>query len=461
MADLDSTQTKISFRTAVAYWLKLGLMSFGGPAGQIAMMHQELVDKRHWISEKRFLNALNYTLLLPGPEAQQLATYMGWLMHGLWGGLIAGVLFVLPAFVILVALSWGYMAYGDVSWVAAVFDGIQPAVLAIVLVAVYRLASRVLHHRLLWSIALASFIGIAVFQLPFPLIILLALMTGLLLSRVAPKILQTPLSSQSYETASNEALIGDETHLPHTQFHWRRFVMICLVALIVWLGGLAGLVLLSGQSDIWQAFWVQLAWFFTKAAWLTFGGAYAVLPYVYQGAVEHYGWLTAPQMMDGLALGETTPGPLIMVVTFIGFVAGWGQMAWTDMSPFMNGLVAAAIVTCFSFLPSFLLILAGAPLMESGRENVRLKGLLTAVSAALVGVMLNLAVFFGYHVLWSQLPTLSSGFAGWLGVEWFALGIVLLALWLMLTRHWGFISVIALSALLGVVQMILTQLQVA
>lgn len=441
------SQSKIPFLTALLYWLKLGLISFGGPAGQISLMHQELVEKRRWISEKRFLNALNYTMLLPGPEAQQLATYMGWLMHGTRGGLAAGLLFILPAFLLLVLLSWGYLLFGQVSWVVSVFYGIKPAVFAIVVVAISRLAGRVLHHAALWALAVTSFILIAIFNLPFPLIMLLALLAGLVLMRASPMMLQPPVTSRQALASDSDVLIGDETYLEHTRFCWQKLFKIVMIFFSIWVAALLALVGWTGSVD---SALMQMAWFFTKAAWLTFGGAYAVLPYVYQGAVEHFQWLTAPQMIDGLALGETTPGPLIMIVTFIGFVGGWGQVAMSEASPFVNGVLAASVVTFFSFLPSFLLILAGAPLVEAGRQNTRLKGLLTVISAALVGVMLNLAVFFGYHVFWPNQPSLSGGLQEWLVIDPVALAISALALWLLFKRQWGFIPVIGLCAGLGV-----------
>lgn len=441
----------IPFLTALLYWLKLGFISFGGPAGQISLMHQELVERRRWISEKRFLNALNYTLLLPGPEAQQLATYMGWLMHGTVGGLAAGLLFILPAFFLLVLLSWVYLTYGHLAWITAIFYGIKPAVFAIVVVAVYRLASRVLHHAVLWWLAIGAFFAIAVFNLPFPLIMLAALSMALILSFVAPRVLEAKPVSASMGDSIEKALIDDDTVLAHTKFHWRKLLHIVLLGIAIWASAMAGLIVWTG--DVNSAL-VQMGWFFTKAAWLTFGGAYAVLPYVYQGAVEHFAWLTAPQMMDGLALGETTPGPLIMIVTFIGFVGGWGQEALPTVSPFLNGLLAAGVVTFFSFLPSFLLILAGAPLVEAGRENAKLKGLLTAISAALVGVMLNLAVFFGYHVFWPHAPKLFENLDGWLAIDPIALGISALAIGLLFWKQWGFIPVILLSAALGLVTLL-------
>ena len=297
-------------REAFAYWLKLGFISFGGPAGQIAIMHEELVERRRWISENRFLHALNYCMLLPGPEAQQLATYIGWLMHRTWGGIVAGGLFVLPSFFILVALSWVYMAFGNVPVIAGLFYGIKPAVTALVVHAAYRVGSRALKNAWLWSIAAAAFVAIFALNLPFPLIVLAAGLIGYFGGRYAPDKFRTGGGHGQAAKAFGPAVIDDHTPTPpHARFTWARFGMVLMVFLALWLAAIGALIALCG----WNAVLTQMAWFFTKAALLTFGGAYAVLPYVYQGAVDHYQWLTAAQMIDGLALGETTPGPLIMV----------------------------------------------------------------------------------------------------------------------------------------------------
>ncbi|MEI8325731.1 MAG: chromate efflux transporter, partial [Betaproteobacteria bacterium] len=309
-----------TFGEAFAYWLKLGFISFGGPAGQIAIMHEDLVERKRWISEKRYLHALNYCMLLPGPEAQQLATYIGWLMHRTWGGLVAGGLFVLPSLFILMGLSWMYMAYGDVPAVAGVLYGIKPAVTAIVVSAAYRIGSRALKNGLLWGIAVAAFVAIFAFNLPFPLIVLAAGVTGYLGGRFAPDKFTVGGGHGKGGKSAGPAVIDDNTPTPsHAVFTWARFWKILTVFFGIWLAAVGALTLLFG----WDAVLTQMAWFFTKAALMTFGGAYAVLPYVYQGAVEQFQWLTAPQMIDGLALGETTPGPLIMVVSFVGFAGGW------------------------------------------------------------------------------------------------------------------------------------------
>jgi len=392
----------VSFGEAFRFWLKLGFISFGGPAGQIAIMHQELVERRRWISEKRFLHALNYCMLLPGPEAQQLATYLGWLMHRTWGGVIAGLLFILPSLFLLILLSWIYLAYGHVPAIAGVLYGIKPAVTAIVLFAAYRIGSRALKNSLLWALAALAFVAIFALDVPFPLIVLIAACLGAIGGRIAPDKFAVGghgSAKQSY----GPALIDDDTPAPeHARFRWLQLLKIVAAGLVLW-GGMMGW--LCGQYG-WNGALTQMGWFFTKAALLTFGGAYAVLPYVYQGAVEHYHWLNATQMIDGLALGETTPGPLIMVVTFVGFLGGWSQLPFGSDTLLIGGIVAAAVVTYFTFLPSFLFILAGGPLVESTHGNLKFTAPLSAITAAVVGVILNLAVFFAWHVFWPQ------GFAG-------------------------------------------------
>ncbi len=393
----------VRFTEAVAFWLKLGLISFGGPAGQISIMHEELVANRRWISERRFLHALNYCMVLPGPEAQQLATYIGWLLHRTWGGIVAGALFVLPSLLILVALSWVYVAFGDVPVVAGLFYGIKPAVTAIVLQAAYRIGSRALKNAWLWGIAAAAFVAIFVLKAPFPLIVLAAAIVGYCGGRLAPEKFAVGGGHGAARASYGPALIDDDTPTPeHAQFRWSRLALVCAAGGVLWL---VPMVLLAAAFG-WHHTLTQMGWFFTKAALLTFGGAYAVLPYVYQGAVDHYGWLTPEQMIDGLALGETTPGPLIMVVAFVGFVGGYAKALFGPDTLFLAGAVAATLVTWFTFLPSFLFILAGGPLVESTHGNLGFTAPLTAITAAVVGVVLNLALFFAYHVLWPD------GFAG-------------------------------------------------
>jgi chromate transporter len=389
----------VSFWQALKFWFKLGFISFGGPAGQIAIMHEELVVRRRWLSEKRFLHALNYCMVLPGPEAQQLATYIGWLMHKTRGGIAAGALFVLPSLLILIGLSWIYIALGHVTWVAGFFYGIKPAVTAIVLQAAYRIGSRALKNNLLWAIAAASFVAIFAMNVPFPFIVLAAVVIGFVGGRISPESFSVGGGNAAVQTAFGPALIDDHTPTPaHALFSWKRFMQVLLAGAVLWLVPMGYLVMNNG----WDHTLTQMSWFFTKAALLTFGGAYAVLPYVNQGAVEQFGWVTATQMMDGLALGETTPGPLIMVVAFVGFVGGYVKAILGPDSLFLAGALAATLVTWFTFLPSFIFILAGGPFVESTHNDLKFTAPLTAITAAVVGVILNLALFFGYHTLWPQ-----------------------------------------------------------
>jgi chromate transporter len=389
----------VSFWQAFMFWLKLGFVSFGGPAGQIALMHEELVVRRKWLSEKRFLHALNYCMLLPGPEAQQLATYIGWLMHKTRGGIAAGVLFVLPSLFLLIGLSWLYIAYWQVTWVAGLFYGIKPAVAAIVLQAAYRIGSRVLQNNLLWAIAAASFVAIFALNVPFPLIVLAAALIGFVGGRLSANSFQVGGGQGAASQSSGSAIIDDDTPTPsHAIFTWKRLWQVLLAAAVLWLVPMGLLVLQFG----WDHTFTQMSWFFTKAALLTFGGAYAVLPYVFQAAVEQFGWVTVTQMMDGLALGETTPGPLIMVVAFVGFVGAYAQALLGPDSLFLAGALAATLVTWFTFLPSFVFILAGGPFVESTHNDLKFTAPLTAITAAVVGVILNLALFFGYHTMWPQ-----------------------------------------------------------
>ncbi len=360
-------------------------------------MHEELVERRRWISENRFLHALNYCMVLPGPEAQQLATYIGWLMHRTWGGVVAGGLFVLPSLAILIALSWLYMAFGHVPAVAGLFYGIKPAVTALVLHAAWRIGSRTLKNAWLWGIAVAAFVAIFALQAPFPLIVLAAGAVGWLGGRKAPDKFKAGGAHGRAAANFGPALIADDTPTPaHALFTWTRFRRVLLVCIGLWLCAVGALVATWG----WHAALTQMAWFFSKAALLTFGGAYAVLPYVYQGAVGHYHWLTATQMIDGLALGETTPGPLIMVVAYVGFIGGWTQALFGPGHLLLAGAVAACVVTFFTFLPSFFFILLGGPFIESTHGNLRFTAPLTGITAAVVGVIVNLAVFFAWHVLW-------------------------------------------------------------
>jgi chromate transporter len=420
----------VTFREALKFWWRLGWISFGGPAGQIAIMHEELVTRRRWISEKRFLHALNYCMVLPGPEAQQLATYIGWLMHGTRGGIAAGALFVLPSLFILVALSWIYLAFGHRPLLAAILWGIKPAVVAIVLAAAWRIGKRALKNALLWALAGLSFICLSVLQLPFPAIVLGAAVIGALGGRLRPGLFRSGSGHGTAQRAHAPALIDDHTPSPpHARPEQGRLLRYLLVGLLLG-GSVLGLLLALEQG---AGLLTGLALFFSKAALLTFGGAYAVLPYVTQAAVAHYHWLTTAQMMDGLALGETTPGPLIMIVAFVGFVAGWSvDSLWA--------VAGACVATFFTFLPSFLFILIGGPLVEASHNELRLTAPLTAITAAVVGVILSLALFFARHVLWQETA----------GADWAALAITVAALVALLRFEANIIRLILACALAGV-----------
>ena len=428
----------VSFSEAFFYWLKLGFISFGGPAGQISMMHQELVEKRRWISEHRFLHALNYTMVLPGPEAQQLATYIGWLMHGVWGGIAAGVLFVIPSLFILITLTWIYLVYGDVPAVEGILYGIKPAVTAIVVFAAYRIGSRALQNNVLRAMAVLAFIAIFALKIPFPYIVLMAGIIGYVGSHIAPDKFRAGGHHAGSEDSYGPALIDDDTPIPaHARFKWSRLIMFAAVGLFI--GAAAMAMLVSNYG--WQGTLTQMGWFFTKAALVTFGGAYAVLPYVYQGGVEQYGWLTGTQMIDGLALGETTPGPLIMVVAFVGFVGGWTKEIFGPEMLLVAGAAGASVATLFTFLPSFLFILLGGPAVEATRGDVKFTAPLTGITAAVVGVVLNLATFFAYHVLWPE------GFDA--AFEWFSAVIGAAAFVALFRYKVGIVPVIGACAAVG------------
>lgn len=392
-----STSPGVSFPEALRFWLKLGFVSFGGPAGQIAIMHRELVEQKRWISDARFLHALNYCMVLPGPEAQQLATYLGWLMHGPVGGIVAGALFVLPGFLVLIALSWAYVSFGDVPLMQGLFHGIKPAVTAIVVHAAWRLGVKTLKNRWLVLIALAAFVAIAMAKLPFPLVVAAAAAAGWAGSKWAPTVFaasaHTPAATAS-QTPHTPALIDDNS-FTGTHLQWQPMRAIAWLAggLVLWICTMGAIIAFSG----WSSTLADMGWFFTKAALLTFGGAYAVLPYVVQGAVDQFQWVTPRQMIDGLALGETTPGPLIMVVSFVAYLGGVAYEV-VPGNALAAGVVAATLVTFFTFLPSFVFILVGAPFIESTRGNLALTGPLTVISAAVVGVIASLAVFFAWHV---------------------------------------------------------------
>ena len=395
----DAAPPTPGFGEALGYWLRLGFISFGGPAGQIALMHRLLVEERRWIGERRFLYALNYCMLLPGPEAQQLATYIGWLMHRTLGGIVAGALFVLPSLFILIALSWVYLRFGDLPIVAGVFYGIKPAVTALVLHAAHRIGTRALRNRWMWGIAAAAFVAIFAFDAPFPSIVVAAAFVGWFGARRWPEVFALGGGHGAARPGSGPALIDDDTPTPeHASFTRGRLVRVLVVGAAAWTLAMTMLVATQGLRGTLT----QMGWFFTKAALVTFGGAYAVLPYVYQGAVEHYQWLSGPQMIDGLALGETTPGPLIMVVAFVGFVGGWFAQALGPDALFAGAALAATVATFFTFLPSFVFILAGGPAVEATHGKLGFTAPLSAITAAVVGVIVDLALFFAWHVLWPK-----------------------------------------------------------
>lgn len=434
----DTPPAPVSLAQAFFYWLKLGFISFGGPVGQIAIMHQDLVEKKRWISEKRFLHALNFCMVLPGPEAQQLATYIGWLMHRTWGGIIAGGMFVLPSFFILVGLSWVYMAYGSVPAIVGVFYGIKPAVVAIVLFAAFRIGSRVLNNGIMWSIAVLAFVAIFGFRLPFPAIILAAGLIGYFGGRMFPDYFKAGGVHGKASKYFGPSLIDDGTPTPaHALFSWPKLARVVLAGVAIWVAVMTILLVNFG----WQSTFTQMGWFFTKAAVLTFGGAYAVLPYVYQGAVEQYHWLIPAQMIDGLALGETTPGPLIMVIAFVGFVGGWVRHVFGGDALFTSAFIASAIATFFTFLPSFVFVFLGGPFIETTHGNLKLTAPLTAITAAVCGVVANLALFFGYHVFWPN------GFAS--AVDLPAIVLAVTATIAIFRFKMGVIPVILASGVLG------------
>jgi chromate transporter len=439
----------ISRADAYQFWLKLGFISFGGPAGQIAVMHRELVETRRWISEKRFLHALNYCMVLPGPEAQQLATYLGWLMHGTLGGVVAGALFVLPSLATLIALAWAYVSFGDVPIVQAIFVGIKPAVTAIVIHAAWRIGGKALNSAALVTIAIASFIAIFAFDVPFPAIVISAALLGWLGGKVVPAAFAAFKAHQA-KTGEHQALaiIDDDTPTPeHAKVRTSRLVVTAITCIGLWGGMMAIIVALNGIDSTLA----KMSWFFTKAAFLTFGGAYAVLPYVYQGAVETYQWVTPPQMMDGLALGETTPGPLIMVVAFVAYLGGVAKDVMGD-NAFLSGALAACVVTFFTFLPSFFFIFVGAPFIEATRSNVRLAAPLSAITAAVVGVIANLAVFFAWHVWWPNSTTGKTGGVFQGGIDLFAVAVTAIATLALIRYKVNVIGVIAAAGALGVLR---------
>jgi chromate transporter len=439
------TVSHVSLAEASRFWFQLGWVSFGGPAGQIALLQRELVDRRRWLSERRYLHALNYCMMLPGPEAMQLATYLGWLMHGVPGGLIAGGLFVIPSVFVLTALASVYALWGQLPLLASVFAVLKPAVLAIVLMAAWRIGRRTLHTPLLVALAIAGFLALAAFKLPYPVVVITAGLIGLGAARWRPKLLvaSKPHGAGSSDSQQDRpgALHDDDSASPdHARFSKRRLAVTLLLWALATLAPLAALASFGG----WNGILALMARFFTRVALLSFGGAYAVLPYVAQGAVEQLNWLSASQMLDGMALGETTPGPLIMVVAFVGFMGGWNQSLASGSGPWPLALIAVLVTVWFTFLPSFGFILAGAPLVEATRGDLRFGAPLSAITAVVVGVIASLALFFAGPVLWP-----GGNFNPWAAV------VVALALFAQLRLRWSVLQVIGAAAAIGVARQLL------
>jgi chromate transporter len=427
-----------SFKQALRFWLKLGFISFGGPAGQISIMYAYVVEKKKWISESKFLHALNYCMLLPGPEAQQLATYIGWMLHGTWGGLVAGSLFVLPSMLILLGLSIAYVSFGSLPWVYALFNGLKPAVIAIIVLALIKIGKKSLLSPFHYMVALASFAGIFFFNASFPLLILCAIALALVAGRFFPFLLKEHTDSKNRsEDDESGYCINKYTIVPHARFSTSRFIKQVVFAALLWIIPLFICYLLCDQFQ----FWKKLAFFFTKAALVTFGGAYAVLPYVAQVSVDDFRWLTKLQMMDGMALGETTPGPLIMVLTFVGFMGGFNHYHGS----IAMGTAGLLMTTFYTFLPGFFFIFAGAPLIEQSGGNKRIKQLLSIVTAAVVGVILNLSIYLGKAVLFPGAFTITA-------IDYTALIWTGVSLFVLYRLQWNMIRWIAVSAVFGLVQ---------
>ncbi|MBX3742585.1 MAG: chromate efflux transporter [Akkermansiaceae bacterium] len=422
-----------TFLQALLVWVKIGLLSFGGPAGQIALMHRELVDRRKWVSDKRFLHALNYCMLLPGPEAQQLAVYTGWLLHGVRGGLVAGALFVLPGALFMLGISVAYMMFGQVPWFEAIFYGLKAAVMAIVAAAVWRIGGKVLKNPVMWAIAAVSFIAIFQFGVPFPLIIISALVLGLTLGRRFPQYFKTGGGhGAAAETTAHYVIsdsVPDRIGIPTLG----RTLLKTAFWLVLWILPVVFCLGLLGRGHVLT----EEGLFFGKAAMVTFGGAYAVLPYVAQQAVEVQGWLSATQMMDGLGLAETTPGPLILVLQFVGFVGGWNDPG--GLSPLAMAALASGMTTWVTFIPGYLFIFVGAPFMERSRGNLSFETALSAVTAAVAGVILNLAVWFSWHVIRPEPGAF----------DWVPLALGAVFLFLLRKMKWDVLTVVGLGAAVG------------
>lgn len=434
---------KPTFKEALKFWLKLGFISFGGPAGQVAIMHEFLVDKKKWISDSRFMHALNYCMILPGPEAQQLATYIGWLLHGTWGGLAAGILFVLPSMFILLGLSIIYVSFGSVPWIYALFSGLKPAVIAIVILALIKIGKKSLLSPFHYVLAFAAFVCIFFFNVPFPLIILGAIVMATFAQKVFPALFKTnKKSGPKNEIDESSYFINNNSKAANTGFNPIRLSKQLLGAAILWQIPMLGFYLLALDFD----FWNKLSVFFTQAAFVTFGGAYAVLPYVAQVSVEKFNWLTNLEMIDGLALGETTPGPLIMVLAFVGFMAGYNHFG----NSVAMGTLGLLTTTFYTFLPCFLFIFAGAPIIERSQENSKVKEILSLVTAAVVGVVLNLTIYLGKAVLFPKDFSI-------VGIDLVTAVWIIVSFVAMYRYKVGMVTWIGISAFFGLVHFLATQ----
>lgn len=443
-------RTNITYNEAFWVWAKIAALSFGGPAGQIAVMHRILVEQKRWISDQRFFHALNYCTLLPGPEAQQLCIYLGWLLHRTRGGITAGVLFVLPGFVSILALSIIYADYQDTAFITTLFYGLKPAVIAVVLEAVHRISKRVLKNRVMVFLAIAAFVAIYAFHIPFPLIVLAAGLIGFVGGRVYPNWFHLLRGHQASAAPDEHTPLLDELALTHVEPTWGRAFRVATCCLLLWLVPLAALIAWLGRDHVLAREGV----FFSKAALVTFGGAYAVLPYVSQEGVEKHHWLTHAEMMDGLGMAETTPGPLIQVVQYVAFLGAYRQPA--PFSPLAAGVLASIVATWVTYLPCFLYILVGAPYVERMRSNAQLSSALSAITAAVVGVILNLAIWFALHTLFAAQTTWS--FPGgslelpiWNTFDVTAGAISVAASYLLMRRKWNLILVLALSVVAGAI----------
>lgn len=436
----------VSFREARRFWIRLGFINFGGPTGQIAIMHDELVERRRWISNARFLHALNYCMLLPGPEAQQLAVYVGWLLHRVRGGIVAGLTFIIPAFFLMLGLAYVYVTYGGIEWIDAIFYGLGAAVVGIVAAAVIRIGKKALRNPMLYGVAAAAFIAIFILHVPFPLIVLGAGALGLVAGPRWPDLFTIP--SKHADDAS--AISDDGSAGEHTRFTFRRSITVLVIGLAVWFVPLLVVSEWAGPDSTLS----QQAWFFSKAAVLTFGGAYAVLAYMTQAAVVQYGWLTTTQMVTGLGLAESTPGPLIMVTEFVGFVGAFQHPGTLD--PLVSGLLGSLVATWATFAPCFLWIFLGAPFIEHLRGNVRLSMGLTAITAAIVGVVLNLALWFATNTLFSTVRSVDVlggpvPLPVWSSADWFAISVAAVAFIGLWRYRWNVIPVVVGSAICGLV----------